>query len=109
MYNVYLICSTINNENVYKIGHTKRDVLKRIKELKTGNAGDITLIESFNSKWGTKIESTLHRKYKNNRVRGEWFELNNEEIDSFIDECQLLHNNFELLSKSTLYEEKGKF
>ena len=83
IYNVYLICAEIGNEKLYKIGYTKRDIEKRIKELKTGNAADFYLVNSFESKWGTKIESILHRSLRSKKVSGEWFLLDENDISSF--------------------------
>lgn len=110
MYNVYLICAEIEGKNLYKIGYTKRDVEKRIKEFKTGNASLFYLVDSFNSRWGTKIESQLHRIFKTKKVSGEWFDLDQTDITQFNRNCKLIHDNLELISKvNTYYLEKGKF
>ena len=39
MYQVYLISSNNQQGKRYKIGYTRNDVSKRIKQLKTGNSG----------------------------------------------------------------------
>ena len=110
MFNVYLICAEFDGKRLYKIGYTRRSVEKRIKEFKTGNGSDIYLIDSFKSKWGTKIESSLHRKYKENRISGEWFYLSDQDIKEFKHICELYHKNFEIISNENLYFlEKGKF
>lgn len=96
---IYLICSELNNEKVYKIGFTKRDINKRIKEFKTGNAGDIEIISTFESKWASKIESHWHISKQNNNINGEWFRLSDDDVKNFIPICQNIHNNFELLNK----------
>ena len=59
MSNVYLISSYINGEILYKIGMTKRSVEKRLKELKTGNAADLAIVNIFESKWASKIEANF--------------------------------------------------
>jgi hypothetical protein len=41
MINVYLICAEFEGRRLYKIGYTRRDVSKRIKELKTGNGSEM--------------------------------------------------------------------
>lgn len=106
---IYLISSEINNDTLYKIGITKRDVKKRIKELKTGNAAELNIVNVFESKWAFKIESNLHQTYQTKNIRGEWFRLEQEEIDNFISRCQLIHDNFELLNKSnTWFIDKNK-
>ena len=108
-YNVYLVCAEIGDERLYKIGYTKREVEKRVKELKTGNAADFYIVDSFKSKWGTKIEASLHRTYQHKKVNGEWFDLTKEDIEKFKKNCQLIHNNFEIITQSTYYEQTGKF
>jgi hypothetical protein len=98
---VYLISSEINNEILYKIGVTKNDVNKRIKQLKTGNPATLSIVNIFESKWAFKIESNLHKRYKN--ISGEWFSLNDDEVNNFLKVCEMVHNNFELLSSNNTW------
>lgn len=106
---VYLISAEISGSKLHKIGYTRRSIDKRIKEFKTGNASEFFVIESFKSKWGTKIESRLHSIFSEKKVSGEWFLLTEDDILSFIEKCQLIHDNYESLSESTYYLERGKF
>jgi len=99
MYNVYLVSSTIEGDTCYKIGYSKRDPNKRIKEMKTGNASQLDLIDSFQSKWGTQIEAKLHRMFQDKKISGEWFRLEREELQKFREICEMTHNNFELMAK----------
>ena len=108
MYNVYLISSHHKNDIYYKIGWTKRSPQKRLKELKTGNSQELELIQVFESKWGPKIESSLHRHFKQSRCEGEWFKLSIEDVDNFQYLCRLNHNNFEVLSKENLWFQESK-
>jgi len=109
MITVYLICAEINGEKLYKIGYTRREVEQRIRELKTGNAAELFIVDSFKSKWGTKIESQIHRRLRHKKVNGEWFELTNEDVDGFIDMCKQIDNNLEIVSQTTYYMERGDF
>lgn len=110
MFNIYLVCSEINGQKLHKIGYTRRTPEKRIKEFKTGNASEIYLIDSFHSKWGTKIEAMLHKIYKEKKIEGEWFNLSQEDITLFKEHCQTIHQNLELIStKNTYYQERGDF
>ena len=110
MTNIYLICADIEGEKLHKIGFTKRAIEKRLKEFKTGNAADLYLVDSFTSKWGTKIESSLHRIFRSKRVRGEWFNLTQEDVHSFNGYCQTLHDNFEFITEhNTYYLDKPNF
>lgn len=107
---VYLICADTNGEKLYKIGFTKRKIETRLKEFKTGNAAKLYLVDSFTSKWGTKIESSLHRIFKTKKISGEWFSLNEEDVDSFNGYCQTLHDNFEFITEhNTYYLDKPNF
>jgi hypothetical protein len=109
MINVYLICAEFEGRRLYKIGYTRRDVSKRIKELKTGNGSEMYVIDSFKSKWGTKIESQLHRIFRSKKVNGEWFDLTDEEVKSFGEKCKLSHETLELITtQNTYYLETGK-
>ena len=105
MIKVYLISSGVDDK-IYKIGHTRRGVKNRIKEFKTGNSSNLEVVDTFESKWGTKIEASLHKRYK--RIEGEWFKLDEKDILNFNDECKKLHDIFELLStQNTWVIDKG--
>lgn len=68
------------------------------------------VIDSFKSKWGTKIEAQLHMAFNKKKINGEWFDLNDEEVKSFKEKCKLSHENMELITKyNTYYLETGKF
>jgi hypothetical protein len=109
MYNVYLISSEYNNRKFYKIGWTKRDPNKRLKELKTANSQNLKIEKVFKTKFGPKIEKNLHRIFDKKRKNGEWFSLNKREVDEFIIECQKQHDMFKLLvENNTWVQEKSK-
>lgn len=104
------MCSEINGIKLHKIGYTKRRIEERIKEFKTGNASEFYIIDSFKSKWGTKIEASLHRTFNSKKIRGEWFNLTDEDLISFQERCQILHDNYELITKdNTYYLDRGSF
>lgn len=112
MYNVYLICSYIGNNKMYKIGYTKRNIEDRIKDFRTGNCSIIEIVDSYTSKWGTKIEAQLHKKFKTQQkgISGEWFYLTEQDISNFRNDCEVIHNNYELITnENTYYLEKNKF
>lgn len=101
MYKVYLIKNL--TENHYKIGYTRRKVEQRLKEFKTGNSSDLDVVAVFESEWGTKIEASLHRRYKCNKIDGEWFQLSEKDVNEFTATCMRLHQNFSLLNESNSY------
>ena len=111
MVKVYLISSEINGKKHYKIGYTKRNIEQRVKEFKTGNSSNFEIVDYFNSEWGTKIEALLHNRFKNKLIRGEWFLLDDGDIENFKSICENYHNNFNLLLNNTYIVdriEKGK-
>ena len=87
---VYLLCELSDNER-FKIGVTKRDVDKRIKELSTGNSNEIHLVNKFESEYYKKVESSLHRRfhaYKTSEGGTEWFDLPVDEVIGFTKTCK---------------------
>ena len=110
MFNIYLISSEINGHKLHKIGYTRRSIETRIKEFKTGNASDFEIVDSFHSKWGTKIEAQLHKIFKQKKQSGEWFNLDDFDIRLFRENCEKIHNNLEIISNNnTYYLDKGDF
>lgn len=110
MYNIYLISAQHSDVFYYKIGWTKRDPKKRLKELKTGNSQELELVGVFESKWGPIIESILHKHFNQFRCEGEWFKLDLEQVSQFLELCQKNHNIFELMSKeNSWFRESKKF
>jgi hypothetical protein len=80
--NVYIIHAT--NTTHYKIGRSG-DVDKRIKGIQTSNANKIKLIRLFECKNSIMLEKHLHNVFEKNRMEGEWFNFNNDELI----ECQV--------------------
>jgi len=102
MVKVYLISIGSDNKR-YKIGFTKRKVEQRIREMRTGNSEEFTIENVFESKWASKIESSLHQQHQSKKISGEWFDLTETEAKNFATDCQRLHDLFELLSKENTY------
>lgn len=80
----------------YKIGITKNDPIKRIKNLQTGNSNKIDLLyyyQSFNYK---KIEKNLHTRFilKKTDSNNEWFKLESDDVISFIEYCKIADEIF---------------
>jgi hypothetical protein len=63
------------NNGLYKIGFSNNPI-KREKTLQSQNP-NIKIVKVFEK----NIEKELHLNYKEFRVRGEWFNLNNTQID----------------------------
>lgn len=109
MINVYLISSESNGSTVYKIGITRRDVQKRLAEFRTGNSSLLEVVDVFHSKWGTKIESNLHRHFRIKKVGGEWFDLEEKDVLDFRRLCQQVHDNLTIIEENnTYYIDRGE-
>jgi len=98
MKKVYLLKSEFEGQSIYKIGVTKNDVKKRVKQLQTGNGFEIEIVNFFESEYTNKIEKYLHNKYKLKNSHGEWFFLENKDVVNFLTECQEIHDNFKTLN-----------
>lgn len=65
----------------YKIGFSDTPT-RRVKDLQTANPVEVVLVATIP---GTmKSESTWHRTFAHKKVRGEWFDLDKEEIGAFL-------------------------
>lgn len=74
-------------QGTVKIGSTT-GLSKRIGQLQTGNARDLVFLGAVSVAKGTgrAFEESVHRLFADNRVRGEWFDLD-QGIIAFIDAC----------------------
>lgn len=87
---VYLFLEVdIQGNEAFKIGITKNDPEKRIKQLQTGNSNKLSVLKSYQSPNYLKVEQWLHRKYNIKTEAGNEFRhLTNEEVMSFLDDCK---------------------
>ena len=99
---IYLFESISEYQVLYKIGFTKNKntLKKRVKQLQTGNPNKIKMVEFFGSEHGRKLETTLHNIYSSKRLEGEWFELDDYDVKLFIDSCEKIEKNFDVLLES---------
>jgi hypothetical protein len=73
---IYLLHDPANN--VYKIGKAK-NVKSRFGSIKTGNI-NVELITNTSIAVNQKHEDELHRMFKDKRIGGEWFDLDETDI-----------------------------
>lgn len=84
----FLYCPTINQEyHLIKIGQTKNDVNRRVKQLQTGNPFAIQIYAVVKLENYKQVERVLHAKYSKRRYLNEWFHLTLAEVEH---EVQLL-------------------
>lgn len=93
---VYLLCENGDNE-LYKIGVTKGSIENRIKKLQTGNGNQLVCVNSFYSNRPYKLEKMLHGHFNYDREEGEWFLLSKEQVDSFLQTCEMYQRNIDAL------------
>jgi hypothetical protein len=104
---VYLLLQIdFDGNESYKIGITKNDPNKRVKQLQTGNPNKISLHRKYESKNYLKVERWLHRKYQGKtEAKNEWRTLTDEQVFSFIDDCQAADDNIQfLLDNNSFFE-----
>jgi len=98
MVNIYLLRCVEDGSVRYKIGLTKNDVQKRVKQLQTGNSNPIDILKVVKvDKYWNSIEKFLHKKYIGKHEKLEWFNLDIEDIASFEDDIQKIYVNLECL------------
>lgn len=105
---VYLLfCVGTDGNEGYKIGITKNDPNKRVKQLQTGNDSKIQLLKQYQSENYLKVEKWLHRKYNSFKTESnnEWFALQPEHVISFIKDCKEADDNINfLLNNNPFYK-----
>lgn len=77
--------------------------------MKTGNSEDFRVLGTFESKWGTKIEAHLHKRFKSKKISGEWFKLDESDILTFELECQEWHKVLEDIDKNSTWVLNKKY
>lgn len=100
---VYLI-GEINKENKYKIGSTNcNDINKRLKQLQTGNSNPLYVREYYETSKPFKLEKMLHNKFKDRKIIGEWFEMNDNLINEFKSECERFQGIIDSLKENPYF------
>lgn len=99
---IYLIEAIGEHETKYKIGFTKdeKNLKIRLRTIQTGNPYKCKIIKTFKTKYKRKVEITLHNKFKPFRQKGEWFNLDLEQVTNFTKYCETIEDNFSFLEKS---------
>jgi hypothetical protein len=105
---VYLLfCVNKDGSEGYKIGITKNDPNKRVKQLQTGNESKIQLLKHYKSENYLKVEKWMHRKYNayKTEAKNEWFSLEAEHVITFLKDCEEADNNINfLLNNNPFYK-----
>jgi hypothetical protein len=97
---VYLILMMDESEKLYKIGFTKNDPNKRLKQLQTGAPHELRLINSYKTEHYKKVERMLHGTFFKENVKNEWFHLEDDKLKTFIPECKKADKTIRFLIES---------
>jgi hypothetical protein len=99
---VYLILEVNKNgDEHHKIGISKNEPEKRLKQLQTGNPNRIDVLKSYESKNYKRVEKWLHSRFDNKKTlaENEWFTLSNDDVLNFIETCKKVDETINLLLK----------
>jgi hypothetical protein len=94
---VYIIKT---GKNLYKIGKT-RDLLKRLNGYHTHLPVIFKVVRQYIASNMTELEESLHIVFQHKRIKGEWFQLTNDDLVI----CDNIARNFAL---TTLQKQAGK-
>jgi hypothetical protein len=97
---VYLIESNTEGIYQYKLGVAK-DPKQRLKQHKTSNPNITGIIENFYSNWPYKVEAALKSRYQHCSVDGEWYSLQQEEVNQFLKLCQQTETNIKFIYENS--------
>lgn len=103
---VYLICD--EEKDVYKIGVTRSKDSKRLNALQTGNAGGLRVVHIYECEYPFRLETMLHKKYINNRIKNEWFELSDHEVIRFVETCDRLNQTIQIMKDNPYFAKNLK-
>ena len=104
---IYLIYSPeLGESGLHKIGIAKQPE-KRLKQLQTGCPYKLEIIYIVESKFTSKVEKFLHKKFSHKKnvqkfdqnLKGEWFNLDVSDILEFKKTCSEIERKLEFLEK----------
>ena len=98
---VYLICDQSTDR--FKIGVTRDLKSNRIKKLQTGNSTELFIMDVYETEWPFRLETLLHRHFKNKQVLNEWFALDASDITGFRGVCERLETTIKALKDNPFF------
>ena len=82
----------------------QKSIEKRLKQLQTANQEELYVRDSFKTDFPYKIERLLHQKYAFKRLLNEWFELDEEDVKNFQNDCDI-YEKVALASSKTTFKQ----
>jgi ferredoxin len=90
-----------NGTSNYKIGKSG-NLISRISNIQTSNSSKIILVKSFLCKNSKLLEELLHKLFSSDRIQGEWFHFDNEQLNNCLMEAEMLRDDInEKIEKNT--------
>jgi len=106
------------SKSIYKIGFCNKNKgsLRRMSEVQTGCPYKLELIHEFETKYGSKLEGAIHRRFELSKqceldgenLNGEWFNLSKEDLDNFKEICKKTENNFDVIVENSTFADKNR-
>ena len=103
--NLYLIHQ--EDSDLYKIGVSKH-VRKRLKENQTGNGNKLEIIHIVPSEMPYKVEAIIHQRWQNKRKNGEWFFLEEDDVNNFEKFCREIEGCLNFLNNNNTWVQNNK-
>lgn len=89
---IYVIEDTKNNS--CKIGVSKNNVKNRLSSMQTSNPNKLKILYKKKIKHYIKLEEMMHMEFKEKRLSGEWFKLNNDDIEYVKNKANQIEVNY---------------
>lgn len=110
---VYLIQE--EGRDVYKVGFTKHNPSKRLKELQTSASKKLVLVDYYKSKRAPQIEKVIHNTYSScqmleqdgEKLIGEWFRFDYQTRLNFKEICKKIDDNFAAIEELSTLNKKA--
>ena len=97
---IYLICT--EDGSGYKIGRSQ-DVNKRLQQLQTGCDSRLEVLYTYPTRFSVELEFVLHKRFLDKQKINEWFELDEDDVVSFITTCKKYEDNFKTLKDNGFF------
>ncbi len=94
------------DKDIYKIGFTRGDPKKRLKALSTGNPHKMEIINVFETNFNTKLEANLHQQFKSKKIKNEWFMLDKDDVDNFMETCEIIEKRYIFMAENNYFFKK---
>ena len=86
----------------------KDTLLALAHKLQTGNGSEIFLVSYHETEYPFYIEKMLHQKFYKDRKKGEWFELEEDAVFTFKNECKRLEDLIEAMKDNPFFKKNLK-